>query len=162
YATEARNTTDACGPFFIIFNPSGTTHRDHFPEAGAKSLAVHVPRTLERQIEAAIPVSSVLHHPALKQTMRLAHSELATCDSSSPFRLEVLGFELVALCAGDQEPISTRQPPYGLKRVRDRVREESCHDLTVASLAADAGVHPVHLARVFRHFLGTSPGEYLR
>ena len=35
-------------------------------------------------------------------------------------------------------------------------------DLSVADLAAEAGVHPVHLARVFKRYLLCSPGEHLR
>jgi AraC family transcriptional regulator len=35
-------------------------------------------------------------------------------------------------------------------------------DLTVGAIAADARVHPVHLARVFRQAWGCSPGELLR
>jgi AraC family transcriptional regulator len=33
---------------------------------------------------------------------------------------------------------------------------------TVEQLAWDAGVHPVHFARVFRRHVGLSPAEYLR
>ena len=34
--------------------------------------------------------------------------------------------------------------------------------IDLAEVAAACGVHPVHLARVFRQFYGVSPGEYLR
>lgn len=34
--------------------------------------------------------------------------------------------------------------------------------LSVSAIAADVGVHPVHLARVFRRAWGCSPGELLR
>src|SRR5580704_1216993 len=59
YAAEARNATGPCGPFTVIFNPSGTTHRDHFLEAGGQFLAVHLSRGLEREMESAVPISSV-------------------------------------------------------------------------------------------------------
>jgi len=32
----------------------------------------------------------------------------------------------------------------------------------VGDVAREADVHPIHLARVFRQYLGNSPGEYLR
>jgi AraC family transcriptional regulator len=93
--------------------------------------------------------------------MRAACHELDDRDSSSPFALEALGMELVALCARHHGAIPRRAPAW-LARVRDRLREESSHQFTIASLAAEAGVHPVHLARVFRRFLGASPGEFWR
>ena len=34
--------------------------------------------------------------------------------------------------------------------------------MRVAEFARAAGVHPVHLARVFRQYLGCTPGDYLR
>jgi AraC family transcriptional regulator len=34
--------------------------------------------------------------------------------------------------------------------------------LRIATIAAEVGVHPVHLARAFRARYGTSPGAYLR
>ena len=34
--------------------------------------------------------------------------------------------------------------------------------LRIADVAASLGVHPVHLARVFRHAWGCSPGDLLR
>jgi len=34
--------------------------------------------------------------------------------------------------------------------------------LRIRDLAADAGVHPVHVARLFRQKTGVTPGEYLQ
>jgi transcriptional regulator GlxA family with amidase domain len=42
--------------------------------------------------------------------------------------------------------------------VRARYRES----LPLAVLAAEAGVHPAYLSRVFRRFTGVSPGEMTR
>jgi AraC family transcriptional regulator len=46
--------------------------------------------------------------------------------------------------------------------VEERLREESGKPPGLAQLAADAGVHPVHLARVFRRYRGESVGAYAR
>lgn len=34
--------------------------------------------------------------------------------------------------------------------------------ITINQIAAEVGVHPLHLARTFRRFYNCSPGEYLR
>lgn len=51
--------------------------------------------------------------------------------------------------------------PAWLRRVRDRL-EDGARGVTLAELAADAGVHPSHLARAFRQWQGKSIGEYVR
>jgi AraC-like DNA-binding protein len=45
-----------------------------------------------------------------------------------------------------------------LDLLHDRFREP----LTLASVAADVDLHPVHLARAFRQYRGVAVGEYIR
>lgn len=161
YATEARGATDACGPMSVIFNPTGTTHRDHFLDDEGQFLAVGIPSNIEREIDSVLPVSTLLHDPRVTSTMRAACRELREPGSTTAFALEALGLQLVALCRPNKDP-TFRRPPMWLARVRGRLHEESAREITVASVAADVGVHPIHLARVFRHYLGCSPGEYIR
>jgi AraC family transcriptional regulator len=46
--------------------------------------------------------------------------------------------------------------------VRDAIHDRCTANVTIRELAAIAGVHPIHLARVFRRSFACSPGEYLR
>jgi AraC family transcriptional regulator len=45
---------------------------------------------------------------------------------------------------------------------RDLIRDAGEAPLRVKDVAAEAGVHPIHLARAFRQFFRCSPGEYAR
>jgi AraC family transcriptional regulator len=68
-------------------------------------------------------------------------------------------FELLgAIVRLDRSPEKTA--PRWLTRVQDRIHAEFSSRLRMCDLAREAGVHPVHLARVFRHFEKRSPGEY--
>ena len=70
--------------------------------------------------------------------------------------------------------VSMRYEDQGRTRQKQRTREhllavarelldDRCGEaVRVTELARAAGVHPVHLARVFRQHLGCTPGEYLR
>lgn len=55
-----------------------------------------------------------------------------------------------------------RHPPAWLVQVRDRLHDEYVSPPAAAELAAQAGVHRVHLVRSFRRFFGLPPAEYVR
>lgn len=52
--------------------------------------------------------------------------------------------------------------PDWLKRVRDRLHDEFAERPSLSALAAEAGVHRVHLARTFRERYGCTVGSYVR
>src|SRR5262249_10577620 len=103
--------------------------------------------------------STVLRDSALNTTFGAVAKEIRSADRDSAFVLETLGLQLVAQLA--PAPPS-RQPPPWLSQVRDHLRDRLANGWSVADVAADAGVHPVHLARVFRLYHRCSPGEYMR
>ena len=57
---------------------------------------------------------------------------------------------------------SGRKFPKWLERVRNILEQRFAEPFKLSEIAAEAGVHPVHLAREFRKHYGTSVGEYLR
>jgi AraC family transcriptional regulator len=159
YATEAHGTTDVCERGAVIFNPTGTTHRDHFVDEDGEFLAISIPPDLERQFALTVPVSTVLRDPVLRATVAAAATELRSADRDSAFVLQTLGLQLVAQLA-PMTPLRG-QPPW-LRRVRDQLRDRVTRGWSVADVAAAVGVHPVYLARVFRQHHRCSPGEYMR
>ncbi len=50
-------------------------------------------------------------------------------------------------------------PPAWLGRVVEKLRAEYSERLTLDELSVEAGVHPVHLSRVFRKFVREGIGE---
>jgi AraC family transcriptional regulator len=55
-----------------------------------------------------------------------------------------------------------RTPPRWLLRARDLLHARFTQNLSLDEIASEAGVHPVHLARVFRRHFECTPGDYLR
>ena len=73
--------------------------------------------------------------------------------------LESLLAEMVALAACPRE--TATQAPHWLSIVLDRLNSDYCRKLTLAEVAAAAAVHPVHLSRVFRRFVGEGICDYV-
>ena len=67
-----------------------------------------------------------------------------------------------ALLEGQSVTSSGRRFPQWLERVRNVLEQRFAEPYKLSEIAAEAGVHPVHLAREFRKHYGTSVGEYLR
>lgn len=96
--------------------------------------------------------------------LRLAHGIAQELAGGSALMLEALALQLHAavLPLSSDEARLASMPPRWLTRAVEMIFTSHDPELSVAKVAADAGVHPVHLARVFRRFLGCSPGDYLR
>ncbi len=162
YISAARWAPERARAPFLVFNPPGTTHRDRFVGGVGSFIAISFSEATFAQVRdqrALVDISTTLARPeAVSRAFSLAR-EIRGADKDSEV-IESAGWELLA---------STREVPSRLvtpgwahiayEALMDQ--SESPH-LSIADLAREAGVHPVHLARVFRHTWGCSPGELLR
>jgi AraC family transcriptional regulator len=55
----------------------------------------------------------------------------------------------------------SRHAPGWVTRILDKLQTEHCRRLTLDELAREAGVHPVHLSRVFRRCVGEGIGDHV-
>jgi len=83
-------------------------------------------------------------------------------DDVSPFAMEGLALELVAATARQREKVVERKPPRWLEQARELLHAHFADTLSLSEVAAAVGVHPAHLARVFRQQYRCSVGDYLR
>jgi AraC family transcriptional regulator len=104
--------------------------------------------------------AAVISTPAATSLLSGIATEAERLDETSALAIEGLLLELSAssttLCR------ATMQPPSWLRRARNRIDDASEELPTISELAHEARVHPVHFARVFRRFVGTNPGDYVR
>ncbi|MGY4397756.1 AraC family transcriptional regulator [Sphingomonas sp. UYAg733] len=157
YISSAVGAPLVSGTALLVFNPAGTTHRDRFHQGCGSFLAVS--GGPEQQEGAAV---AVLDPYAIWTAHRIAH-EIADA------RLPIIGLDGCAhQLIATVQPLTSDEardaacPPSWLKRAFEMSFTADDIDLSVADLAAEAGVHPVHLARVFKRYLMCSPGEHLR
>jgi len=106
-----------------------------------------------------------MRDPAVASVARRAACELRSPDDVTPFAVEGLVLELLALTArlrNARELGAERRSPHWLREARALLHDRCLEHLRVTDVAAAVGVHPVHLARVFRLHYGTPVGSYAR
>lgn len=166
-ATHGRYITTAAGPEtegpVLVYNPPGVVHRDRFVDGGGHFLAVSFAPADWRALTeagrgAAIDALRLTGPVARKAALRLTRS-LLTRDAE-PLSLEGLSLELAAQALAPS-PDSDKRPSW-LDQAETYLADAFDQPIGVADLARAAGVHPVHLARGYRRWLGAAPGDRLR
>lgn len=76
--------------------------------------------------------------------------------------MEGLALEIFAEASRGGVRTLDRKPPRWLLRARDLLHDRFSEDVSLREVAAAVGIHPVHLARVFRKEYGCTVGDYIR
>ena len=155
--------------------PAGTVWVEPGEERHANTLGPAAARPLVIEIDAATqrdelrPCRELLDRPVAfcrPETLKLARelkAEVDVADSGSLLAIESLAAELLASAASQTARDSDAGGRGGwVAMVRDQLHEHLDRHLRVADLAREAGVHRVHLGRVFRARYGMSVGDYHR
>lgn len=157
--------TSDCAPSSLVLHPEGESHSDRFHSDGAHVFNIDLgggwsgrveryASVLNRRIEAPGGVPAHL-------TQQLYH-EFRRNDAVSPLAVEGLMLELLAALARQSTPRPDRQAPAWLEQVRDLLHCQYLEDWTLTDIAVEVGVHPTHLARLFRRHYHCTVGEYVR
>jgi AraC family transcriptional regulator len=157
-------TGDAHPHTSLIYNPPGTTHRDHFWQGTGSFLTVSLSSSqLSALLDTARPLP-VAVHVRQERSCGLAWALLMECvrwNASSRLKAESLCLELLAEAFVSSVPFRGT-PPAWLLAACEMIQDSPEKTPHVGDLARTVGVHPVHLARAFRMFVGCTPGDLLR
>lgn len=142
--------------------PAGARHAARFGAAGARVVVVRVGPG------AADDVGGLLRRLRRGRRLRAASlagqiaAELSSGERAWPLAVEGLALELLAdLDRGAARPGGGRPPPAWLAEATELL-EQGAGPTSLRELAAVVGVHPSHLARVFKARHGLSVGDYAR
>ncbi len=163
YDESIGQRTDERRPSAIIFYPPDVTHSETHREAGRHFL-IEIDAW---RIDSLQKRGARLQSPA---TMREGddcwiaarlYREFSAPDEFSSLALEGLGLEMLARAARSGKT-SERKAPRWLAQAKEFLRADISSPASLSALASMVGVHPVHLARVFRQFEHCTIGEYVR
>jgi AraC family transcriptional regulator len=157
-----RSRTLSLAPANGLTMPLGATHGARFGRSGARIVIVK-PNDVTSRVAQYFDRLTELRGGGLPWLAWRLAAELRASDTAAPLAAEGLALELLAATrreAGVRRR-ATRAPSW-LHAAEEllRTRLEDC--VRLRELADLVGVHPVHLARVFRAHYGVSVGEYGR
>jgi AraC family transcriptional regulator len=147
----------------VVFHPPGESHSVAF-ETNVQILSVKISFEKLSAIREQIPAFT---SPESCRTDTIAelgtrvYRELNRTDTASEIAIEGLILEIIAGGARLRAK-HEREFPVWLREAKDYVHDNFSDTLSLDDLAAVAGVHPGHLARVFREKVGCTIGEYVR
>jgi AraC family transcriptional regulator len=163
YLENCGGKSVASRPMTISWHRPGITHKDEIGTTGGRFFMIELhPRAVEqmRQFSKLPEDFYARHSPLVWLGCRLYH-EFKNWQFCSDLIAEGISLEMLAFAAR-KELSAEKQPPAWLARVTEKLNEEFTENLSTEDLAAVAGVHPVHLAAVFRQFHGETMGEYVQ
>jgi len=163
-----RGASRPCPASTVLTEPPGELHGNQFERAGADVLTVQPDPARAELLEPFAGVLSEVNHMrdlGVASVARRAAGELRTPDSVTPLAVEGLVLELLALAARLRKASTIgaeRRPPRWLAEARALLHDRYRENLRLGDIATAVGVHPVHLARVFRLSYGMPVGSYAR
>lgn len=152
-------------PFTVHFRPAGVPHQDEVGPRGVRFFEIEVRPSWRKRLEDCPAALDVARDETKggdllwlgMQLFREVHRAGAVDDLS----IESLLAELMASAARmPRERI--QRPPAWLGRIVEKLAVQYSERLTLDDLSREAGVHPVHLSRVFRKCVGEGVGEHVR
>jgi AraC family transcriptional regulator len=151
--------------FSLDFLPAHQVHSLKFQSSGMRCFSIDIaPRWVQQMRDYSLPVDISLHTqggPLAALFMRL-YEEFRTSDQASFLAIEGLALEMLVKVSRLQSKTVDRKPPHWLEQAKEILHADCSTSVTLSSIAATVGVHPVHLARTFSKHYRSTIGEYLR
>jgi len=143
--------------------PAGATHGARFGPKGARIMIVR-PSNPSNGVAGCLERLAELRGGGLAWLAWRLAGELRASDVAAPVAAEGLALELLAATSRETNRAGRRagRPPRWLRMAEEMVRARAGECVGLSELGDVVGVHPTHLARVFRAHYGVSVGEYGR
>jgi AraC family transcriptional regulator len=159
------NSTHECGLYSPMLKPAGAVHSNRYGRAGAKCLLIEIkPKGLEMIGLFSSILDRVAHiqESSLTALAMRIHREFRTMDSASALSIEGLVLEMMGEATRRTSMHSPLLPPRWLHEAKNLCQEHFMQPISLISIAESIGIHPSHLARMFRRYYRSTLGEYVR
>jgi AraC family transcriptional regulator len=155
-----------CHPDTTTLKPAGELHKSFMLGEGAHIVVIQpdpADDELNRACGRILNQFMYFGHGKVRLDGRRLALEIRNPDAVSPLAMESLALEMLVAASrlqGIDSPPG--RPPAWLPRAREILHAKFLERLSAAEVAGEVGVHPAHLARVFRSQFHVSMGAYVR
>jgi len=164
--TEIRgDETTTYGPSAVLFRRAEEPHAYVVSSSGALCLIVDMdPAWMDHAREHApvLASSTAFRGGLIVHLAHRLHGEFGLRDEVSRLAIESLVLGVLAEASRRASRASARPVPEWLRHARSLVDRHFAEPLSLSVIAAQVGVHPVHLARSFRRVYQTTCAGYVR
>jgi AraC family transcriptional regulator len=150
------------GPFSAVIKPTDALHRNVFGPESVDILSIEPGNDFLSTCSPGLTLhnwqwrhDTALIRPVV-QLLKSVRASQAREELILENILNVLSFFPV-----NRREDAGKNCPDWIARLKERMQDEYRENLSVQRLAAELGLHPVYLARVFRKYCGCSPKDYL-
>jgi AraC family transcriptional regulator len=161
--TIGRRTYDRV-PTTLVYFPTNLSHSEKHRTNGRHFLIEIQPSALQRVTEFGSKLDDPISFDRLPINWLATriYEEYRNPDEFSALVLESISTELLVAISRMNRIYEKRRPPKWLTIVKEFLRDIESVPTSLGEVAAVAGVHPTHLARVFRSFEQCTIGEFVR
>jgi AraC family transcriptional regulator len=150
-------------PSMLILSPAGERHVDTWFNDGGSCFSIEFPVHWNRFSPDEPSPLERSRDFAAGEIVRLAwrlYREFQNTDLAVALAIEGLTLEILAKVARDGSDLP-KQPGW-LPRATDFLHDHFRRNLSLSEVAGCVGIHPTHLARVFRRHYHCTVGDYVR
>jgi AraC family transcriptional regulator len=155
-----------CDPGTVLIRPAGEPHTHHYGREGAHCLVIEVNQSKTPAIASFSTILERVEHfrvPIVDSIALRICQELRVMDSASELAIAGLFLEIMAEAVRQRfKSFTSPAQPLWLGAARDLIHENYTQHLSLSQIAAAVGVHPAHLAEVFRKHFRLTVGQYIR
>lgn len=150
-------------PQTVLWRQAELSHKDRIEAESSRFFFIEIEREFAARLQRCerVPDHFAERSGPLALIAGRMRNEVIAGDASSSLIIDGLTLELLGTMLRQGYRSDTR-PPKWLDRIVERLNDDFCENLTTAELAADAGVHPVHLAAAFRRHHRVTIGDYVQ
>jgi len=163
YCLKLGRRTDNYQAGSLAFLQTNDSHTDSYAP-GSKCLHVVIPSEVEQRLTCDFGIQGTAGQipPSLSARFSIAlQSEFRHADSESPLIVEALLFDLVSRHLNIIRDRSSARPRW-LGSLLDYLDDTFEQEWSLQNMAAEMGVHPVYLCRIFSEHFDCTLGEYIR
>lgn len=154
-----------CNPSTLTFRAAGEEHEDRFHNRDGRVFVLEIPsKWIDKLRENSLKLDSSIkfQNGTLSHLITKLNREFHHMDGASHLAIEGLTIEILAQAARNSVSTFKGKEPRWLKQVIELLNNSFFENLSLEDIGLQVGIHPVHLATVFRQKYNCTIGEYTR